>query len=188
MESNCCALGYINPLVKLEVCQKIGNFKGQGPVTCIGKDGRNFGKAGKGFLKGDDFWILMRFRRLHPGEKIASVHYSKRMGGKWMNFHGNKREWKFTNKSSSWAHWFKAYYNTPEVWRISVSVRGPDLPGYVLGEAEYTIGGPYEQMIENSTGGKKPDCLGGSQIYWSATVSSPTPSDGCTVLASGGRP
>jgi hypothetical protein len=131
-------------LVRLEVCQKIGNIKGKGPVRCIGKDGRDFGKAGKGFLKGDDVWILMRFRRLRLGEKTASVHYAKHTGGKWMNFSGNKREWTFTNKASSWAYWFKAHYNARGTWQVSVAPRGGAFPGYVLGKAEYTIGGPYE--------------------------------------------
>lgn len=144
VDNSCYASGYINPLIKLKVCQEIGNINGQGPVTCIGEGGHDLGKAGKGFAIGDEVWILMRFRRLRLGEKTASVHYSKLTDGKWMNFSKNKREWNFTNKSSSWAHWFKAHYNTPGAWRVSVSARGRDLPGYVLGHAEYTIGGPFE--------------------------------------------
>lgn len=140
----CYASGYINPLVELEVCQRIGNINGQGPVTCIGQGGRNFGKAGRGFLNGDDVWILMRFRRLPLGEKTASVHYNKIMDGRWKSFSQNKREWNFTNSSPSWAHWFKAHYKTPGSWRVNVSARGSDLPRYILGSVEYTVGGPFD--------------------------------------------
>lgn len=137
--------GFINPLWKVQVCRRIGNIEGAGNVTCEGEDGRNFGKAGRGFLKGDQVWILMRFKRFPLGSKTYSAIYSRQgSDGRYYNFSNNKREWKQTNTSSGWAIWFPASYRDNGNWQVKIAVRGADLPGQILGEAEYNVGGPFE--------------------------------------------
>ncbi|MGH7230896.1 MAG: PAN domain-containing protein, partial [Nitrospiraceae bacterium] len=108
--NSCCTSGAINVLREIQACRDIDHAEGKGPVTCVGPGGRDFGKAGKTFKKGDKVIILARFRRLHLGDKKLSAVYSRAQSGKFVNFSENKKVLKFKNESESWAYWFPAHF------------------------------------------------------------------------------
>ncbi len=139
---SCCTSGFINVLKQIQACREIGNIKGQGSVKCIGPGGRNFGKAGKTFKKGDKVMILARFHRLHLGGNELSAVYSRAKGGKFVNFSKNKRVLKFKNKSGNWAFWFPAHFTKEGRWRVSLALKGKGLTGQVLGQVEYCVNCP----------------------------------------------
>ena len=89
--NNCCTSGWINPLYNFQACRSIGNTTGSRPATCIGEGGRNFGKAGKTFKKGDRVMLLTNFKRLPKGQKKLVFVYQKKKNGKFVNFSNNKK-------------------------------------------------------------------------------------------------
>ncbi len=137
--NSCCTSGFINALREIQVCRQIGNIKGAGPVECIGPGGRDFGKAGKTFRKGDKVMILARFQRLHPGAKVLHAIYSQERGGRFVNFSSNKKSIRFKNGQENWAFWFPAHFRKAGRWRVSIALEGHGLTGQVLGQVEYCI-------------------------------------------------
>ncbi len=137
--NNCCTSGWINPLYNFQACRSIGNTTGSRPATCIGEGGRNFGKAGKTFKKGDRVMLLTNFKRLPKGQKKLVFVYQKKKNGKFVNFSNNKKTVKFNNNGRSWSQWMGAHFTKSGSYRVRVALEGNGLLGQVLGSTTYCV-------------------------------------------------
>jgi hypothetical protein len=109
-------------LIEAKACLNIGNINGDGPCTCEGEGGHNYGKAGRRFESKDKtIFILVRFRGLPPGKhKLKARTYERDSTGRfvWQKKHDKSLE--FSNKSPAWAFWFPAAAKGPGTWKVEV--------------------------------------------------------------------
>src|SRR5688500_15813413 len=68
-------------IARVQVCQRIGNIQGAGPVTCIHPIGDTQGRTGNTVGEGAEFFILVRFRDLPTGDHRMKVFYES--GGEY---------------------------------------------------------------------------------------------------------
>jgi len=125
-------------IARVQVCQRIGNIQGAGPVTCIHPIGDTQGRTGNTVGEGAEFFILVRFRDLPRGDYQMKVFYES--GGEYGS--GATKATKaisFRNQSWDWANWFRAHYTKAGSWKVTVSV--PTGNGRVLQRTvSYCIG------------------------------------------------
>lgn len=108
-----------------QTCLSIGNIKGEGPVTCKGPGGHNYGKAGTRFETGDKIYILLRLRNLTPGEHSFRARF--RRGQKVaVKLH---RMFKSDDSDSSWAYWLAVPAKAKESgsWTVDIMLDGIEM-------------------------------------------------------------
>lgn len=109
-------------LISVKACQDIGNRTGSKPPTCIGEQGRNFGKAGSTFHKGDPVWILMRLRGLDRGSHQLRTSVRRTSGGKTTSSASWNQSLSFSNQQEAWWFWFQSKAREAGSWTEHLSV------------------------------------------------------------------
>src|SRR5262249_31795793 len=116
-------------IARVQVCQRIGNIEGAGPVTCIHPIGDTQGSTRNTIAEGEEFFILVRFRDLPTGDHRMRVFYES--GGEYRSgATSSTKAMSFRNQSWDWANWFRAHYSKAGSWKVTVSV--PSVNGRVL--------------------------------------------------------
>jgi hypothetical protein len=139
----CCTSGMFNVLKEIQACLYYPRDH-RTPPPCMEPGGRDYGKAGKTFKKGDTVIIATKFDRLHPGNKTITAIYSHQEGGKFVNFSGGKKTIEFNNTSETYEHRFPAHFTKEGRWHVNLAIAGEGLSGQVVGSVEYCIDCPLE--------------------------------------------